>query len=75
MYQYASGEGKDTISGFGANDTLQITKGAIKSTLFSGDDFVLKFASGSITFKDMAMGTNFNLIKSNGATEIVTVPK
>ena len=75
LYQYANGEGKDTISGFGANDTLQITKGTIKSSLVSGSDFILNVGSGSVTFKNIEGGTNINILNADGSSSVITVPK
>ena len=75
IYTYSSGDGKDVIYGFGAGDTLQITKGAVKSTLLSGADFVINVGSGSITLKEITGGTTFALADSEGAVTEVTVPK
>ncbi len=53
LYQYASGDGKDTITDYTAGqDKIKITSGAISSYSFSGDDVTFKIGSGSITVKD-----------------------
>ncbi len=75
LYQYATANGKDTIIGFAANDTLQITKGTIKSSVVSGNDFILNIGAGSVTFKNMTGGTAINLIDSSGKSSTLTVPK
>ena len=49
VYQYASGDGRDVITGFSAKDTIQITSGSISSTSVSGNNTILKIGSGSIT--------------------------
>ena len=53
LYQYASGEGKDTVVGFSENDTLTVTSGSYTYDV-SGNDFVVKVGSGTITLKDAA---------------------
>ena len=53
LYQYAQGDGKDTIIGFGETDTLEITKGAYSYSI-SNNDFLVKVSSGTITLKDAA---------------------
>ena len=56
IYQYANGDGKDVIEGFGENDTITITSGSYSYSV-SGNDFVVKIGSGSIILKDAATQT------------------
>ena len=66
LIQYASGDGKDTIYGFNAGDTLQITKGSYKTST-KGNDVIMKVGSGSITLKD-GKSTKITIIDSSGKT-------
>lgn len=75
LYQYSSGDGKDTIIGYNSTDTLQIVKGTVKSSIVSGNDFILNIGSGSVTFKNIAKGSKINLIDSTGKSSTLTVPK
>ena len=52
LYQYANGDGKDTITGFSENDTLHITSGSVSKATVSGSNVVLTVGSGTITLKD-----------------------
>lgn len=74
VYQYAAGDGDDTIYGFTAYDTLQITRGAVKSSLANGNDFILYIGAGSVTFKDMAEKT-VNIMDTKGNVETITIGK
>ena len=65
IFQYASGDGKDTISGFGENDTIHITSGNLKNATVKGMDVILNVGSGSITLEDAA-GKNINIMDSTG---------
>ena len=71
LYQYATGDGYDTIAGFGANDTLHITSGTISKSTVSGSDVILTIGSGNITLKD-AKGKNIK-IKNSSDTLISTI--
>ena len=51
VFQYASGDGDDTISGFDPDNTFYITKGSYE-TVKSGKNLILKIGSGSVTFLD-----------------------
>lgn len=73
LYQYAAGDGNDVIYGFSENDTLQITKGTIKSTVISGEDFIVNVTSGSITIKD-SINKQVNLLDAKGNLSTFTVP-
>ena len=75
IYQYSAGDGKDSIFGYNATDTLQILKGTIKSSVVSGEDFILNIGSGSVTFKNIAKGSKINLIDADGNASTLTVPK
>lgn len=73
VYSYATGEGKDVISGFGANDTLHITKGTIKNSVISGNDLILNIGSGSVTVKDV-IGSTIHLQIADGKVTTLKVP-
>ena len=51
VYEYASGDGKDTISGFSALDTLKIIDASF-STTTSGNNISVKVGSGSVLLKN-----------------------
>ena len=66
LFNYMSGDGYDTIVGFNATSTLQITNGTYFSQV-SGTDIVVSVGSGAITLVDAATlsavniaGTYFN---------------
>ncbi len=71
VYQYASGDGRDTIYGFGENDTLNITSGSVKNTLTRGDDLVVNIGSGSVVLKNYAGNTAEIFV---GSTENISNP-
>ena len=48
-FQYASGDGDDTIYGFNSDSYFHITKDSY-STVASGKNLILKIGSGSVTF-------------------------
>ena len=54
IIQYNSGDGKDIVTGYNANDSLQIGSNSRYQTLQSGNDIVVSVGSGSITLKDAA---------------------
>ena len=53
VIQFAADGGQDYVTGFGKDDTLQITSGEIQSTLANGDDVIINVKSskysGAIT--------------------------
>ncbi len=52
IFQYANGDGNDTINGISANDTIKITGAQYeKVTTASSNDATLKIGSGSIVVK------------------------
>ena len=57
VIQYANGDGNDIITGFKANDTIQITSGTYTTTR-SGNDIIVNVGSGSITVKDAPVNLN-----------------
>ena len=73
VYQYASGDGKDIIEGFAADDTLKITSGKY-SYSWSGDDLVVKVGAGTITLKDAAENDFVTLVNASGVVETVSAP-
>ena len=54
VYNYAAGDGNDTVYGFGSTDTLRITDSANYKTLTSGSDFIVSIGSGSVRIKDVS---------------------
>lgn len=64
VVQYASGDGKDTVVGFGTDDTLKITKGTYKTSV-SGSDVIVKVGKGSVTLKD-AVGKKISITDYKG---------
>ena len=70
VIQYASGEDKDTVYGFGTDDTLQITSGSY-SVKASGDDVIVTVDKGSVTLKDAA-GQNITIVDSDGKSSTKT---
>ena len=65
LIQYTSGDGKDLIQGFDADDTLSISGGSY-STQASGADILVKVGKGTITLKDVR--TTTETININGET-------
>ena len=51
IYKYNSGDGNDTVYGYGNNDTIQIFDGNYTKSV-SGNNVILKVGSGSITLVD-----------------------
>ena len=51
LYKYSNGDGKDTITGFNAADTLSIAD-VFFSTKASGSDLLVKVGKGSVLLKD-----------------------
>ena len=72
LYQYASGDGNDSIYYFGASDTLSISGGQYtRSTV--GNDVIIKVGEGSITLKE-AKGTTINIDGVESVTPDPTPP-
>lgn len=69
VIEYASGDGKDTVTGFNTDDTLHITKGNY-STSLSGNDVIVKVGSGSVTLKDVGM-TPIKIQSASGTVSTV----
>ena len=67
LYQYAQGDGNDTILGFGESDTLHITKGTY-SYSFSGGDLIVKVDSNTVTLKNISKQI-VNLMDAKGNIE------
>ena len=64
IFQYANGDGNDTITGYNAYDSLQITSGSVSSTTTSGNDVLVNIGGGSIRLRN-AKGKTVNLMDSN----------
>ena len=70
IYQYANGDGKDSIFGIKENDTLHITSGSTSSSV-NGNDVIIYVGSGSITLKDSAEKSFYLKIGAGKAVETV----
>ena len=70
-YQYANGDGNDTITGLDSNDTLHITSGYMSSSSISGNDVILTIGTGKITLKD-AKGQSFYLKTGSSSASLVS---
>lgn len=66
VYQFGTGDGKDTVVGFNDGDTVQITAGK-SSSKKSGDDVVVSVGKNTLTLKD-AVGKTINYITAKGKT-------
>ncbi|MBQ9497807.1 MAG: hypothetical protein IJR52_09605, partial [Selenomonadaceae bacterium] len=65
-YEYAAGDGNDTL--YGVFSTLQIGDGTgTYSTVMSGDDVIFSVSDGSITFKNVGKMTSL----SDGTTKLM----
>ena len=53
LFQYANGDGSDTITNFSIYDTINITSGTIASKYYSGSDYLVNIGSGSVLFKNV----------------------
>ena len=71
VVQYASGDGNDIITGFGSDDTLQITSGTYTTTK-SGNDVILNVGSGSITVKSAPV--NLKVSGTYGSSSTPSTP-
>ena len=70
VVQYKAGDGNDTLYGFDANDTVNITDGSQYSTAKSGSDVLVSLSSGSLRIKDID-STNVNV--SGGSHKAVGI--
>ena len=70
VIQYASGDGKDTVYGFGSTDTIRITDSANYKTLKSGSDYVVSIGSGSVRLKNVSSAkiSGGHLVSTGGVT-------
>lgn len=74
-YQYASGDGNDTIKGWKDGDTFQITSGIAdaaalgKATMMSadGNNFIIKVGQNTITFEGIGAGQDSIKIQAGTA--------
>ena len=66
VYQFGTGDGKDTVVGFNDGDTVQITAGK-SSSKKGGDDVVVSVGKNTLTLKD-AVGKTINYITAKGKT-------
>ena len=60
LYQYSSGDGLDTLSGYNSNDTISIAGSANYETLTNGNNIIVSVGSGLITLID-AKGETLNI--------------
>ncbi len=60
LFQYANGDGNDSISGFGANSTLSISGGSYTSVK-SGSNVIFTVGKGKITLVDAAKLSKLNV--------------
>lgn len=65
VFEYAQGDGDDTIEGYNENDTIKLTSGQITGHSFDGNDIIVKIGSGSIRIVDGA-GKDINFVGANG---------
>ena len=76
LFEYAAGDGNDTIQGFGATDTLTITGGKY-SAAKKGKDIIVTVSKGKITLEGAAslsgININDNLILTDSTKSPVTV--
>ena len=71
LFNYASGDGNDTIEGFNSTSTLSISSSTY-STTASGNDILVKVGDGSIRLVD-AKGTTLNIKGTKSAATSLTV--
>lgn len=69
LYQYATGDGNDTLSGFNSNDTLHVTSGSISKATVSGANVILTVGTGNITLLD---AKNKTLKIKNGSGSVIS---
>ena len=69
LYQYASGDGDDYISGFTAKDTLSISEGKFSSAT-SGDDVIITVGNSEITLEGAAKLSKVNVVDAASLTNL-----
>ena len=77
-YIYGEGDGNDTIHGFHAGDTIQITAGFVDTNkaALSGNDFIIPVGKGTITLSDLDSAIEtITIIDAKGETVSIAVPK
>ena len=67
-YNFGEGFGNDTVVGFNANDTIQITSGGY-SAVASGDDIIISVGNDSMLLKNAA-SMEINFISAAGESEL-----
>ena len=73
VFQYASGDGKDFISGYTSKDTIKITSGSISKATVSGNNVVFTVGTGTITVKD-GKDKAITVVDSSGKKTSATYP-
>ena len=66
VYQYADGDGNDTIFGFDAKDTIQIASGSY-STVKNGEDILVNVGEGYIYLEGAMNLESFVIVDESGA--------
>ena len=72
LYQYASGDGNDSISGFTAKDTLSISTGKYSSAR-SGNDVIVTVGDGKITLEGAVNLSKLNIVDASSISTLLTV--
>ncbi len=72
LYQYASGDGNDSIKGFSEKDTLKIA-GSSYSTTKSGKNIIVKVDKNKITLEGAASLKKLNIGTSSSGAATLTV--
>ena len=54
LFAFGSVDGSNVITNFGANDTLRVLDGVIESTATGGDDYLVRYAGGTVTLQGAA---------------------
>ena len=70
VYQFGTGDGKDTVTGFNDGETVHITKGKY-SAQKSGSDVVVSVGTNTLTLKD-AVNKQINFVNAKGKTSMKT---
>ncbi|MBR4903279.1 MAG: calcium-binding protein, partial [Selenomonadaceae bacterium] len=60
-YQYTQGDGDDTVTGFGADDTLKVVGVSSVSSVVKDGNLVLDFGDGSFTFAGVSAAASLNV--------------
>ena len=69
LYQYISGDGNDSISGFTAKDTLSISTSKY-SSVTSGDDIIITVGEGEITLEGAKKLSKVNVVDAASLTNL-----